>query len=680
MKRERLISALWAVTLSSCSAIGGLGMMVSGLELRANMVLLIPLCLLAAVGLCALLSWRPGGWIAAGCGAAVWLLPAFRQQLKAIVRQIATYMSMAYDTPIPEFLTGDIPRSLEPVLLVLGCIIMGLWIRCILKGKTTVVVIGVSLIPLISCVTVTDTVPKVPWIFLWALPLVLLIMTQSLRRKDAAQGNRLSAMLLVPAILAMAGLFWLIPEKEANQWTVSGTLQEIAAYLPFTQETPDGIKLDLPTASLSDQVILNTLGERTLNDREIMEVSADRAGTLYLRGRDYDFYSGSAWISTSGREEEMTILPDSISTGEGEVRLEVQYRKDYYYLPCYGGETVLLQDGMIKNTLRSRSYAFQTRSLLPNWKQQVLGSPPDYSDTMYLQLPEDTQARAIAYLQDTIMVDDWSDPEKAELIASLVSGCAEYDLNPDRMPAEQNDLAMWFLEDADRGYCVHFATTAAVLLRAAGIHARYVEGYLIETQPGQTVSVEQRHGHAWVEYYVHGAGWVILDATPAEAMQSTETAPEETTEDTAPTTTEPATTQPTRPQETQPVVSTNPTEEFAFSWLPLVISTSVLVCGVIMVGTQYSLRRRRKRQRMYTGHPNAQALARYRELVRLADCLDLPIPKQMTQLAEKAKFSRHTLTDQELELLTAQITEVQQNLQALSLRKRLAAKFIWVLC
>lgn len=678
MKRERLICSLWAGALAFSSAIGGLGMMVSGLELPANTSALVPLCLLAAAGLCALLNWKPGGWLAAGLGMTVWLFPSLRQQLKAVARQIAAYMSMAYDTPIPELLKGNYPGSLEPVLLVLGCILMGLWIRCILKGRTTVVVIGVSLIPLAACVTVTDTVPAAQWIFLWALPLILLIMTQSLRRKDLVQSNRLTALLLVPAALFLSAVFWLIPEHKANQWEISGTLEQIVAYLPFTEETPDGgIELDLPTSSSSSQVTLNTLGERILTDRPIMDVSADRSGTLYLRERDYDHYNGIAWLSTEGREDTLNVLPPFLSSGEGEVRLQLQYRKDYYYLPCYAGETVSLQDGMLKNPLRSRSYAFQTKSLVANWKELIPSQPPSTPDPTYRQLPINTMLRAATYLQNSGLNESWSITRKADFIAALVESAADYDLNPDKMPADQQDFAMWFVEESDRGYCVHFASAAAVLLRAAGIPARYVEGYTLPTQPGQTVTVEQRHGHAWVEYNIPGVGWVIIDPTPPEAIQSGQASQGETTESTAPSTSEPVTTQ---AQQTEPQVTDQPDPEEESSSLSLLLWCILgIVLTLITVNGQYMLRRRRKLRKMHTGHPNRRGLARYRELVRLADYQKVPIPEPLTRLAEKAKFSHHTLTDRELAQLMEHLIYLKQRLAKLPIPKRLIAKFIWAL-
>ena len=56
---------------------------------------------------------------------------------------------------------------------------------------------------------------------------------------------------------------------------------------------------------------------------------------------------------------------------------------------------------------------------------------------------------------------------------------------------EGADFATWFLQEAKSGYCVHFATTGTVLLRALGIPARYAEGYIViqkdyEKQPDKS--------------------------------------------------------------------------------------------------------------------------------------------------------------------------------------------------
>ena len=83
----------------------------------------------------------------------------------------------------------------------------------------------------------------------------------------------------------------------------------------------------------------------------------------------------------------------------------------------------------------------------------------------------------------------------------------------------------YFLRESKRGYCTYFATSAAVILRCAGIPARYCAGYTVNTNTGayytdgqsnkyMKYDVYDNAAHAWVEAYIDGYGWVIVDATP----------------------------------------------------------------------------------------------------------------------------------------------------------------------
>ncbi len=72
------------------------------------------------------------------------------------------------------------------------------------------------------------------------------------------------------------------------------------------------------------------------------------------------------------------------------------------------------------------------------------------------------------------------------------------------------------------GYCLHYASTMAVLLRQMGIPTRLAEGYL----PGRRVGTrEQLTGdqlHAWVEVYFPGYGWYKFDPTGSGVGEQSE--------------------------------------------------------------------------------------------------------------------------------------------------------------
>jgi hypothetical protein len=80
-----------------------------------------------------------------------------------------------------------------------------------------------------------------------------------------------------------------------------------------------------------------------------------------------------------------------------------------------------------------------------------------------------------------------------------------------------------FLLTTRSGHCEYFATATTLLLRAAGIPARYAAGYAVNewSEFEQAYLVRRRHAHSWVSAYVDG-GWVDVDTTPSVWMVSEE--------------------------------------------------------------------------------------------------------------------------------------------------------------
>ncbi len=67
------------------------------------------------------------------------------------------------------------------------------------------------------------------------------------------------------------------------------------------------------------------------------------------------------------------------------------------------------------------------------------------------------------------------------------------------------------------GYCLHYASTMAILLRAANpsnpIPTRLVQGFLPSAIVGGQETVLNRQAHAWVEVFFPGYGWIPFDPT-----------------------------------------------------------------------------------------------------------------------------------------------------------------------
>ncbi len=96
-----------------------------------------------------------------------------------------------------------------------------------------------------------------------------------------------------------------------------------------------------------------------------------------------------------------------------------------------------------------------------------------------------------------------------------------YTLEPPPLGSDPVDR---FLFDTRRGFCEHYASAFAVLMRSAGIPARVVLGYHGgEINPlGGHLIVRQSDAHAWNEIWLPETGWSRVDPTAAVAPERIE--------------------------------------------------------------------------------------------------------------------------------------------------------------
>ncbi len=89
-----------------------------------------------------------------------------------------------------------------------------------------------------------------------------------------------------------------------------------------------------------------------------------------------------------------------------------------------------------------------------------------------------------------------------------------YTLKP---PLLQNNSLDQFYFSTKAGFCAHYASAFTFLMRAAGIPARMVTGYMGgEYNPdGNYFSIYQSDAHAWSEVWLEGKGWQRIDPTAA---------------------------------------------------------------------------------------------------------------------------------------------------------------------
>lgn len=293
----------------------------------------------------------------------------------------------------------------------------------------------------------------------------------------------------------------------------------------------------------------------------------------------------------------------------------------------------------------------------------------------YLDVPEQLRRRL---LETYSTQQQFTFTELIRWVEDTVSQSGTYTLSAPRTP-DGEDFVEYFLFESRKGYCVHFASSAVMLLRSFGIPARYVEGFVVSGEeladagPDGWVSVPDTRSHAWAEAYCPGLGWVPVEATPGSGIEQI-VEPEEEETVSSETESEPEPEESRENESSRPAVSSRPAavvssrgEEAAGSQavqrVLLAVFCAVLVCGfaVFLFVLRRSLRDKRFRQLP----PSRAVTLIYRRAlcaVRFGGAMD----PRLRELAEKAKFSRNGVTEEErgeaLALLTALFERTRREL------------------
>ena len=696
MRREKVLTLLSGFLLAFLLSFSGVLCVATGFSLSsqglADLRVLALWCAAISLVFSACYTWRAGLAVPAALvllALGFWFYGGLELSIEALCNTVSRRYNNAYHWGVVRW-SGTELEDVSRTLALAGAASLlaasAAWTVC--RRRPVFWALAAGLLSLLPCTMITTTVPAKGALFLWLLAMALLLVTQPIRRRDALQGGSITLYAALPAVLSLVLLFRLVPQEGySGAQRAEKLLQSVESFFSRTVSNVGGGR--------DETVKLSRIGRMTEDPTPVMDVTATVSGTYYLRGRAYDIYTGTQW-QDSGVDYDFPwpVLErgaDMFSTRpRSSVAIRTRNEEDILYLPYYT-ESMLYQrlGSMQRNTEEVSEYSFDRylldRLIHPSFvpgenvvltNEQVIERLnhlgynirlPDESDSQAMTaLPEETRlwaqdwAAQIASMYGLSLSD--ADPDAlAAVIGSYLRSCARYDLNTTRMPADQTDFVHWFLTQSDTGYCVHFASSAVVLLRAAGVPARYVSGFLVDAVAGETVTVQQKNAHAWVEYWTLSSGWQILDPTPsATETPPTEPTTEATTEATTVATTE-MTTAPTESSSSLEATSTagesglsgnetgaapgkqDSTVLFRILlWVGIAALLAALLIGQSRLRVQ--LRRRARRR----GTPNEQALSCWQQVTLYCRALGEKPDPALRTLAQKAKFSQHELTGEEL--------------------------------
>lgn len=165
--------------------------------------------------------------------------------------------------------------------------------------------------------------------------------------------------------------------------------------------------------------------------------------------------------------------------------------------------------------VKSRSYVTYENG---SWHGRADGHSPD--DEVMVYYDKDTFARYESEIQGYAPDKKFSNAVMDKLV-TYIRQHMSYTTAPKKF-TEGEDPVNSAMYDVHEGYCVHFASAAAVGFRILGISTVYNTGYVVPSSAWIKQSdgtyravVLDKYSHAWIEAYSEDdGGWVIVDATP----------------------------------------------------------------------------------------------------------------------------------------------------------------------
>lgn len=269
-----------------------------------------------------------------------------------------------------------------------------------------------------------------------------------------------------------------------------------------------------------NELQIGELGDLASKEQILMRVkplSKAKSRYLYLRGTVYNQYRENTWVRDPEHLSGWEYLPNQVSGIKGfqitaePMRTSVIYAPDYpekieirgLPLTRSWGKVFLITSGEIYRKIQYFSYSSTVEDTVFHKTVDFLTVPEEFKNTL------DSLILAISPPEGNI-----------DARATFIENYFKRNFGYEIINYNKNTWLSEFLKNK-KGYCIHFATIVALLLRNEGIPARIVGGFLTDewNEFGNYFVVKAKHAHTWVEYY-NGRSWKKLDPTPPRASKS----------------------------------------------------------------------------------------------------------------------------------------------------------------
>lgn len=309
-----------------------------------------------------------------------------------------------------------------------------------------------------------------------------------------------SSKLIVLSIPIMIILFILVPRIPGPIW---GLTQEQRGGVT-------GLGEDMSPGSISDLITSNDVAFRVS-----FEGAIPPQGQLYWRGPVMANFDGRRWSQLKHSRIRKIDRKDNLTQTTYTITLEPHGKNWLFGLD-------------IPVTILPRSYLsseYQLTSYKPinDLRKYTLSSQLNYAignNENFEYLLASTSVNELVNPKTIALGRSWARQFNSdiEIVQHALKQFREqeyfYTLQPPLLGDHPSDE---FLFQTRKGFCEHYASSFALLMRAAGIPARIVTGYQGGelNQADNYLIVRQSDAHAWTEVWLDEKGWVRVDPTAA---------------------------------------------------------------------------------------------------------------------------------------------------------------------
>jgi len=405
-------------------------------------------------------------------------------------------------------------------------------------------------VPLLVVYTVSGAVPREPvawgWFVLAAIGYLILLSLDAAdelrdwgRRVSRKSGNDPSRLGLafsaqrigVVAVAAAVALPWLVPSNARNLISDVFHNHHGGGIGDFGPGGPSSID---PYISLKGQ--LERDKPVPLMDVHV-ETHNPAAVPFYARVNVLPTFTGDGWVPSDSHGTEESIGTSSFGTDPASGQPETLGYQATITITGYGGNAPVFnvpsqvagldsstewsrQDMLLLGPNVTSNTRFTEQVAQPNPTIEQLRAPsataePDMSQ--WLQLPP--LPSFVTTKVNQLTAGEPTSYDKAQAIFHFFTDPANhfvYSLQTDK--GDSGSDLVDFLQHR-RGFCQQYAGALGVMLRAAGVPARIVLGYMHPAPDGKgDFQISTFDAHSWVEAFFPGAGWIPFDPTPTAGL------------------------------------------------------------------------------------------------------------------------------------------------------------------